>query len=89
MKQLRTIEMDLQNLLDDYFYNKTKDFGFNDFEEDLKRQQVNEIAEDCIEDVLQSFKYFDDKLDDFLNEYELHREENLKIYEYEIKHSKY
>ena len=25
MKQLRTIETDLQNLLDDYFYNKTKD----------------------------------------------------------------
>lgn len=84
---MRTIETDLQDILDNYFYNKTKDFIFNEFEEDLKRQEVNEIAEDCIEDVLQSFKYFDDKLDDFLEEYELHRKENLKEYEYKIKHS--
>lgn len=89
MKQLRTIETDLQDLLDDYFYNKTKDFAFNYYEEDLKQKEMQDIIEDCIEDIRQSFNYFDKKLDDFLQDYEFNRLEDLKEYEYNIKHSKY
>lgn len=86
MQTLKTIETDLQNILDDYFYTKTKDFVFNEFEEDLKTKEMQDIIEDCIEDIRQSFNYFDKKLDDFLEDYELHRMEDLKEYEYKIEH---
>ena len=84
---MNDIQAEVKDLLEDYFYNKTKDFIFNYFEEDDCKAKVNDIGASCIEDVLQSIKYFTNELDDYLDNYELHRLEDLK--EYEIKHRKH
>lgn len=88
-KQLKPIEDDLKNSIEDYFYNKTKDFAFNYFDENIKRAELDEMIDDCINEILTDFKYAENDIDEFLENYELYRQEDLKEYEYKIKHNEY
>lgn len=86
---MNKVQAEIKDILEDYFYNKTKDFLFNDYEEEERKADVNDIGASCIEDVLQSIKWYTNELDDYLDNYELHRMEDLKEYEYKIKHRQY
>ena len=86
---LRPVEKDIKDTIEDFFYEKTKDFVFNYYEDDERQKDVSNIVCDCIEEILDSFRYYDEKLDEFLEDYEFHREENLKEYEWQIKNREY
>lgn len=88
-KQLKQIERDLKDLIEDYFYEKTKDFVFNYYEEDIKRDELNDKVADCVDEILYEFNWAEKEIDEFLENYEFYRLEDLKEYEYKIKHREY
>ena len=79
----------IKSEIEDLFYEKTKDFVFNYYEEDEKRAELNDKINDCISAVFDELNYSIKTIDEFLENYEFYRLEDLKEYEYNIKHSKY
>lgn len=88
-RPLKKIELDLKDTIENYFYEKTKDFVFNYYDEDEKKYELNEMVKDCIDEVLYELNYAEKKIDNFLENYEMYRMEDLKEYEYKIKHREY
>lgn len=91
-KELTPIEkakLNIKSEIEDLFYEKTKDFVFNYYEEDEKRAELNDKINDCINEIFDELNWANKKIDEFLEDYEMYRRENLKEYEYNIKHRKY
>ena len=80
-------QKEVKDIIEDYFYEKTKDFVFNYYEEDYKRRELQDLVNDCVEEVFDNIRYYTKEVDEFLENYEFYREENMKEYEYNIKYS--
>ena len=88
-KDLKPVERDLKDLIEDYFYKKTKDFVFNEYEEDEMKKELEDKVENCIEELIAELRYTENQIDGFLEDYEFYREENMREYEFRIKNREY